>query len=48
LFYELCAYISLGVHAKVHSGHCLHIPRVRGFRCQQVYGKEHTIADGAE
>jgi len=48
LFYELCAYISLGVHAKVYSGHCLRIPRVRGFRCRQVYGKEYGIAGGAE
>ena len=48
LFYELCAYISLGVHAKVYSGHCLRIPRVRGFRCRQVYVKEYGIAGGAE
>ncbi len=30
LFYELCAYISLGVHAKVYSGHCLRVLRIRG------------------
>ena len=30
MFYELCAYISLGVHAKVYSGHYLRIFRVRG------------------
>ena len=30
MFYELCAYIGLGVHWKVYSGHCLRILRVRG------------------
>jgi hypothetical protein len=30
LFYELCAYISLGVHRKVYSGHCLRISRTQG------------------
>jgi hypothetical protein len=48
LFYELCAYISLGVHAEVYRGYCLRIPRVRGFRCRQVYGMEYGIAGGAE
>jgi hypothetical protein len=44
-----CARIySLGVHAKVYSGRCLHIRRVRGFRCRQVYVKEYVIAGGKE
>jgi len=29
-FYELCAYISLGVRRKVYPGHCLRIPRIQG------------------
>jgi hypothetical protein len=48
LFYELCAYISLGVHAKVYSGHCLRIPRGRGYRCRQAGVKGYGIAGGKE
>jgi hypothetical protein len=47
-FYELCAYISLGVPWKVYFRRVLRVPRRQGILLWVEYGLEYVLADGVE